>query len=49
MYVVDNSGRDKIYTEDEHTAHWEGAVTRNTVSPILERHLRWVALEIPAS
>ena len=43
MYLVDNSGRDKIYTEDDHTARWNGAVTSRTLSVIPKEHLRWVA------
>jgi Bacterial Ig domain len=43
MYVVDNSGRDKVYTEDDYTAHWNGAVSRSTLSVIPKAYLRWVA------
>lgn len=34
MYVADTAGRPKVYFEYEATAHWNGAVTASTVSPI---------------
>ena len=43
MYLVDNSGRDKIYTEDESTARWGGAMTGSTLAVIPKKHLRWVS------
>lgn len=47
MYVVDNSGRDKVYAEDDVTADWGGIVARNTVSSIPERYLRRVSSPLP--
>jgi hypothetical protein len=34
MYVVDNSGREKIMVEYSGTARWDGLLTSRTVSPI---------------
>jgi len=34
MYVIDNSGRPKLYMEYERTARWRGTVDEDTVSPI---------------
>jgi hypothetical protein len=34
MYVIDNSGRDKVMLEYEGTAGWKGRVDADTVSPI---------------
>ncbi len=34
MYLIDNSGRPKVMLEYEGTAHWNGLVTANTVSPL---------------
>ena len=47
MYVVDNSGRDKVYAEDDVTADWNGAVARNTVSCIPERYFRRIFSPLP--
>jgi len=47
MIVVDNSGRPKIYVEDERTAHWEGTVVANTVSPIPFSSFRVLDLSRP--
>jgi hypothetical protein len=43
MYVVDNSGRPKIMFEYEGTAHWDGAISAQTVSPIKVSALRILA------
>jgi hypothetical protein len=42
MYVVDNAGRPKVMLEYEETAHWEGLVTADTVTPIPLKAFRWV-------
>lgn len=34
MYVVDNSGRAKISVEFEGTAHWNGLINQDAISPI---------------
>ena len=34
MYVIDNSGREKVMMEYEGTAHWNGVVDASTPSPI---------------
>jgi hypothetical protein len=34
VYVADTSGHPKLYFEYEGTAHWKGAITESTVSPI---------------
>jgi hypothetical protein len=34
MYLIDGSGRSKVIAEYEGTAHWNGALTWRTVSPI---------------
>ena len=34
MYVVDNSGRPKIYFEDDLTAQWQDVIAARTVSAI---------------
>jgi hypothetical protein len=34
MYVIDNGGHEKVMFEDDHTAHWGGAVKAKTTAPI---------------
>lgn len=48
MYVIDNSGRPKIYIEYEGTANWNGAITADTVSGIPWDAFRVVAAPEPA-
>jgi hypothetical protein len=43
MYVIDNSGSSKVILEYEDTAGWDGAVSRETVSPIPLNAFRVVA------
>jgi len=42
MYIIDNSGHEKVMMEYEGAAHWNGSVTASTVSAIPLSKFRWV-------
>jgi hypothetical protein len=42
MYVIDNSGREKVMMEYDGTAGWNGTITASTVSKIPLSKFRWV-------